>query len=702
MVRAAAAYQVGAMRAGERLAGFLRWVPLAGGITILLFGTIYALFNPPLQVPDEPAHFLRAYEVAGGACRDSRFALFPRDVRDLHGLFPGQMNEQTAVDTMTARLYAARHIPRSDELVRVDEGGATASYSCLTYVPAAAGIALANAFRAPAIDVLWAARIGNIAVYAALAWLALSLLPLGLRPLGLLITAMPMSLAQAASASQDPIVNAVGFVYVAYALRLAWATREHPIAWREIGILLGLALFLGQAKLDLLLVALLLMVAPERWRGGRQAQLGTMAASLAVGAGILLLWQHIGGSMVNEPRFISLDHSANARFVLHQPLLVVERFIATLQLNGSFYLDSFIGRLGWLDVLLPRPVIVVYFAALIVAALAAPAPAELTRFRRLVGFAVWAAAFGLTFMVFWYIEEPSVMSMQFVVGQGAFDGVQGRYFIPFALPLALALLGLVPRRWRYGSPATAAWAVLGAALVMLTGTVGAYASIYREFYLPQQEVGKLPYRLRHPGDFYNDQFIHEFGASPKDDQVLYVHARLRYWIENGRWFRKHHMTNLHPPLVPASIVRRITWGGEIWDPDLQFHPVAMARKWNLRYVYDAQNRIWLVTHGVRHLLVDSRYILRDRYPVFRPPAKELKEIPVGDPVINFNYLDGKLVQAPDAPDPTDRARVYIVLEGRKRWVTDSAWLTEHKLTFDNVEHLPFATVDLIPDDRPLP
>ncbi len=702
MVQTVAAHQARAMGASGRLADLLRAVPAAGGIAILLLGVFYALFNPPLQVPDEPAHFLRAYELASGSCRDSRFARFPRDVRDLHGLFPGQMNEQAAVDTMSARIAASRHIPRSDELVQVDEGGATAGYSCLTYLPAAAGIVLANAVRAPAIDVLWAARCGNVLVYAALMWLALLLLPLGLRPFGLLLAGSPMSLYQAASASQDPVINALGLVFAAYVAHLAWTPRETPLGWREAGILSGLAVLLGQAKLDLLLVALILLIGPERWRGGRRMQLAALAASFAVALGVLLAWRHFGVVSVNEPRFIALDHAANARFVLHQPLVVLERFVASLQLNGWFYLESFVGRLGWLDVRMTPGVVIAYAAALAAAALAAPAPATLTPLRRGVSAAVWLAAVGIIFMVFWFIEEPSVMAMQFVVGQGAFDGVQGRYFIPFALPLAIALLGVVPRRLRYGSLAAAGWATLAATVFVLAGSADASGAIYREFYLPQHEVGRLPYRLRHPGEFYEKQFVHQVGTRPDEDQVVYVYANSRYWIESARFFRKHHLSQDHLPVLPPSVVHRITWGGVIWDPDTQFNRTRMAAKYDLHFVYDAQGRIWLVTHGVRHHIVDAAYILRDGYPVSRPTAKELADIPVGDPVENFNYLNGKLVQATDAPDALDRARVYFIDHGHKRWVTDPAWLTAHGASLSDAKPLPFSTVDLIPEERPLP
>ena len=208
--------------------------------------------------------------------------------------------------------------------------------------------------------------------------------------------------------------------------------------------------------------------------------------------------------------------------------------------------------------------------------------------------------------------------------------------------------------------------------------------------------------MRHPGEFYEKQFIHQVGTRPEDDQVVYVYANSRYWIESARFFRKHHLSQAHMTVLPPSVVHRITWGGVIWDPDTQFHRTPMAAKYDLHFVYDAQGRIRLVTHGVRHHIVDAGYILRDGYPVSRPTAKELANIPVGDPVKNFTYLNGRLVQATDAPDAIDRARVYMIEHGHKRWVTDPAWLTAHGLHLSDVEVLPFSTVDLIPEERPLP
>ncbi len=689
-----------AFRASVLSPDIARVIPLVGGILILVLGTIFALYNPPFQVADEPAHFYRAYEVTMGSCRDSRSVRLPTDITTLNRRFPDHLNELEAVDNYGDRLHAALHEPSSTSFVQYDDGGATSAYSCLTYVPAALGVSVARLLHLPAVDVLYAARLANVVVFAALATLTLALLPLGLRPVALLLLAMPMSLSEAASSAQDPLLNGLGILFVAYVASLAWSSRATPVGKREIAILLASGVVLSQCKIDFVLLPLVLLVPPERWAHGRRAQLATAAGAVALGLAGLALWQHFGFSAVNSSTLLETHRVANERFMLHEPGLIVQRFAATLELNRWFYLDSFIGRLGWLDVELPSWMTLAYAAALVAATLLAPAPAALTPLRRMLCLSVVAVAISGLFFVFIAIENTSTIAMQFATGQGYYEGVQGRYFIPFAMPLALAFAGLLPARLRLTPTAFTVWAFAGAMVTACVASGGAYAAIYREFIYPQHEATRIPYRLRHPAPFFEGQYIHQVGGGPSEGQILYVHHGLRYWIESARFFRKHHLV-VKPKDLPATTVRRIRWGGVIWDPDTQFHPTSEAVKYDSQFALDSGNRVWLVTHGVRHRILDSRYIYRDGFPVARPSARELAAIPIGDPVEDFHYLDGQLVQSSDAPDPAERARVFEIENGGKRWIIDPAWLSAHGRSLSDVRTLPFATVDRIPDGYPL-
>jgi uncharacterized membrane protein len=674
--------------------------PLAGAVFVLLLGAIYAFYTPPFQVADEPAHFFRAYELTTGSCQDQRSARFPLDMLELSRRFPDHLNELDAVDDLNARLAAAERAPRASTTVPVDLGGATASYSCLTYIPAALGAAAALAFKAPMIAVLYAARLGNVIAFSVVALLVLLLLPLGLRPVALLIMAMPMSLAQAASSSQDAIVNCLALLFVAYVAWLAWSPQRGVLSRRDIAGLIGFAVVLGQCKLDFVLIPLIVLIPRERWSHGVRAQLATLAGALVLGLGGLAAWQHFGVPPTTASATVLLDHAANERFLLHQPGLVLQRFFATVQLDSWFYLDSFVGRLGWLNVELPTSMIVAYAIALVAAAVMAPTPPALTPARRALCVALILAAIGATFLVFWIVGNPIVLAMQFAMGDGYFEGVQGRYFIPFALPLAFAIGGLLPMGRRL-TPSAMSWGLLGAAVVACVGSAAAYAAIYSEFYYPQQEVGRIPYRLRHPGRFYEGKFIQQTGAKKSDNQILYVYHGRRYWIETPRWFRKHHVT-VKPEELPATFVRRIVWGGMIWDADTEFRPTSMALRYDETFVIDQRGAIWLVAHGVRHRILAPGYIYRDGYPVARPSARDLAAIPVGDPIEDFRYLNGSTIQATDARDPAERARVYFIEDGRKRWITDPDWLKAHEARFGAVRSLPFATVDRIPNGYPLP
>jgi uncharacterized membrane protein len=694
---------VAALRVGVSSADLSRVLTLAAGLLVTVLGCVYALYTPPFQVPDEPAHFFRTYQLTSGVCREPPASALPADIPALMKQFPNQLNQSEAVDDLGARLAAAAHRPRDARSVTIPRAATAAGYSCLTYVPAGAGAALALAFGLPIIDVLFAARLGNVVAFGLLATLALLLLPAGLRPFTFLLVAMPMALAEAGSTGQDAVVNGVSLLFVAYVAHLAWAPRARPIGPRDTALLIGLAALLGQCKLNFMLVPLVLLVPRARWRDAGW-QLGTLGATCAAAVVTFALWQRFGATSAETSPLVAADYAANVHYLLHAPHVFLDRLGASLKLNWWFYIDSFVGRLGWLDVYLWPPAVVAYAGALVVAALAAPAPPALTWPRRGLCLGIAGGLVGVTFLVFWVVATP-VRITDFAMGTSYIEGVQGRYFIPYALPLAFVVAGLGPalgRRLRavpagWAPPLT--WALPVCAVVVLGGSSAAYAALYEQFVYPQQEVGKIPARLRHPARYFEGKFIHQVGA-PDQDQVFFVLHGRRYWIETPRWFRKQHLSGLQPPVVDERLVRRIPLGETVYDADLRFYPTRTAVQFANQFAVDRDGAIWLVINGVRHKVLDNGYVRDNGYPVVALTPAQFADIPVGDDIENFNRLNGQVIQATDAADPVERARVYVVQRGVKHWILQESWLTRHGKRLDQARALPSSVVDRIPEGAP--
>lgn len=671
---------------------------LACGVLLLVLGLGYALYTPPYQIPDETAHFFRVYNLTRGICKEPLMTHIPIDVYLLMKEFPSAMDGSDTVDDLRERLTRAKYRPRTNTELELSVSATASGYSCLTYLPGASGTALANLLRLPMIDALYAARVGNVVAFALAATIGLLLLPLAMRPFALLVLGMPMALGEAGSASQDGVVNGVTFLFAAYVAHLAWSERSGTLTRREIVTLLALTAALGQCKLNFLLAPLVLLIPAERWRGGWRQGLAATVGVAATGAVSLGLWQHFGATPAETSPFVALDTAANIRFLVADPGVLLNRLVATFQLNSWFYVESFVGRLGWLSVQLPALAIDAYALALLAAMIAAVAPAPLTPARRLVSLAAAGGVTAVTFVVFWVVASP-VLITQYALGTGYIEGVQGRYFIPYAVPLGFALAGVVPA-FTLRTERAQRWALAACAGLVVAISAVAYGALYRAFYYPEIEARTLPAGLRHPARLFDGQFIQQGTGQSVDGQIFYVLREHRYWIETPRWFRKHHLTNVRPRVVPPVVFRRIPFGVTVYDADMLFTPSSTAVKYSGQYVTDGSS-IFLVVNGVRHQFIDPSYVTRWRYPVVRVPARELADIPVGDPYENFRGLDGQLIRAVDAPDAVERGRIYLVDGGFKRWVVSESWLTAHGRRIDQARELPLSTVDRIPEGLPI-
>ncbi len=183
--------------------------------TALLFGSLFALLVPPFQSPDEPNHFLRAYQVSEG-----RF--FPEKIKEqrLGGYLPASL--QVLADSFAylkndygARLHpglfenAGRIALQPRDRLFLDFAN-TAVYAPTAYLPQAVAIAITRIFGAGPLLLLYAARFANLFLWVFLVWSALRMLPALHRPVAGLAL-LPASLVIAASANADVLTNGLCF-----------------------------------------------------------------------------------------------------------------------------------------------------------------------------------------------------------------------------------------------------------------------------------------------------------------------------------------------------------------------------------------------------------------------------------------------------------------------------------------------------------
>ena len=236
-------------------------------------GLVFALVTPPLAGPDEYGHLASAYAMA------NRLTGQP-------GVTTGENGET---------LLAMRECDA--EYMRDSSG----SIGILAYkLPQALGILLARALGLGFHAMLLLARLGSVAVYAALGALAVRLAP-ARKNVFFAAGLLPMALSLAGSVSADTLVNGLALVFTALCLQGLLCPAQLCRA-EQAGILV-LAALLGPMKAIYLALVLLCVPIPAAALGGKKR---SWAFKALVWAAAAAGWLWFNGSTVSY-MFRSVD-----------------------------------------------------------------------------------------------------------------------------------------------------------------------------------------------------------------------------------------------------------------------------------------------------------------------------------------------------------------------------------------------------------
>ena len=260
-------------------------------------GLVFALVTPPLGGPDEYGHLASAYALANrltgqpgiteGPDGESLLAMRECDaeyMRDSSGPI-GIL----AYKTMTDELFSTGN---SGELTASAQVSPPYSVVALQYLPQALGILLARALGLGFHAMLLLARLGSVAVFAALGALAVRLAP-ARKNVFFAAGLLPMALSLAGSVSADTLVNGLALVFTALCLRGLLCTQQ--LGRAEQAGLLVLAALIGPMKaVYLVLVGLCLPISAAALGGKKRSRAFKALVCLAALAG----WLWFNGATV--------------------------------------------------------------------------------------------------------------------------------------------------------------------------------------------------------------------------------------------------------------------------------------------------------------------------------------------------------------------------------------------------------------------
>lgn len=448
---------------GASLVGRLRTLsdrlPLLWLLWSIPFGLSIAWITPPWQNPDEPAHFLRMAQISSGGMIGHRYPA--------QGVVGGEVDPGiiAAFSVYTDMLF---HRARKDtqELETRARGphwsgqtilfsfGNTAVYPAIFYAPGALLLRLARIGAMSIVSSLLLVRALNVVIAGVLVAIGLRL-SRRTRPALLALAVLPMNVFLMASASQDALMLASVTLAVGWCDGLT-ARSGTAKRWE----LVALALLLASVGMARPIYIFLLGMLPMVWPRRREA-----VVAMALAACCVFGW--IAACLPIAPFASNAAPMAQMQFLLTHLSAIPGLLARTWEVYGTIYWISFIGDLGMLDTPLPQwfcaPALAVVGLALL-SSTSGPARSPWVAFAA-VCLGV-AAMFGIEYLTWTSVGGPVI------------EGIQGRYLLPLAAVLALAVPGC-PALGRRLQP----WASIAVLALMLVTPAVTLRALVLRYYL---------------------------------------------------------------------------------------------------------------------------------------------------------------------------------------------------------------------------
>ena len=395
-----------------------------------VFGMIFVFLTPPMQVPDEQIHFLRAYQVSELNIFKSDQTL-PRSILHLDTLYQ-RMKFCSSEKTSWQELRAMINI-RLEPGIRTDKG--TNDYF-IPYIPAAIGIFFGRIFQSPPVILLFLGRIFNLFFAIFMIYLAIKITPVH-KWIFVLLGLMPMTLFILASLSYDVMVISFSFLLLSLLFRFI-CDDKRIISSIDIAVFIIIIFSLGLCKPPYYMLGLLFLIIPIKKTGAWKKHLLVFALIIITMFIATHLWSFsktylpANTKVVSEqtyglPKWMTPDNPGDQKKFIEGNItqFIGVLFNTTFIYKGYPYLEGFIGNLGWEDTPFPFFFILSYLIILFITAIGS------STFDISPGWKRKTILFIFFIIGYVLIETGFYISMTPLKGISV-EGVQGRYFIPFA------------------------------------------------------------------------------------------------------------------------------------------------------------------------------------------------------------------------------------------------------------------------------
>ena len=293
---------------------------------------------------------------------------------------------------------------------------------------------LGRVLEVPFVIIYFVLRFSYLLSYAIMAFYAIKLIPTN-KWLLTLLSLSPMSIIQASTVSPDSITYGGSFLLTAFLLNLA-ETKTKQIRSKDIALILLLTGLFFTLKLNSsVLILLVFLIKPDRFASRRSY------SYVISGIVLLFLIVSVGWNFLILPKLSATGNEQSTIqqqmiFIMMHPLTYLKTICVNFVDKSFQYFKEWIGVFGYGYWSMPEWIYLL-FSILIGFALISGYPQRFAKKSERILLLLTSASGYLFTVTLLYLKDNSV-------GAEYIGGVQGRYFIPFALPLLLAFTKDIP------------------------------------------------------------------------------------------------------------------------------------------------------------------------------------------------------------------------------------------------------------------
>lgn len=419
-------------------------LPLEWGFVCLyfFFGLLFIYYTPPFQVPDEPHHFYRAYQVSTGVLISEKKGNFTggempinlvKTVESMLQGIPFHPNKKFQPNSISKCL----DLPiKSSETTFVEFQNSTI-ISPVPYIPQVTGIMVGKLFTDAPIGLFYMGRVANLFFSGLLIFFAIRLTPV-FKDVFFLIAMLPMQLFLAASLSPDGLT--IGLVFLIIALIFKQRSLNTPISQKTFIAIVCISILITLSKSVYFPVPLLLFTI--LWHNNISKtyyyQMTILFFTIVI---FFLIWSKVietiySPTPIDPNIFPTIPHAFE--YIFENPFYFISVMFRSLLHYFPQLILGFVGILGWTDFVLPLPLILAGYLVILYSAFTEET--TLIRMNSRFYFTVLLTITSVSFLIF-----LSQFVIWTVPGAHIIGGIQGRYFLPIG-PLFFILFCIPKER----------------------------------------------------------------------------------------------------------------------------------------------------------------------------------------------------------------------------------------------------------------